>query len=77
MAASGFDVLTWREGASENVEEKLFAEVAHTDDHGEERKWSVADTFVDLPLATTKKTGEVLPIRQISRIVATTGGGTR
>ncbi len=77
MAERGFDVLTWRKGASKNVEEKLFAEVTHIDEHGQTRKWSVADTVVDLPLAATKKTGEVLNIRQLSRIVAATGGGTR
>lgn len=37
----------------------------------------MAHTLVDLPLATTKKTGEVFQIRQLSRIVAATGGGTR
>ncbi|MHA7177913.1 putative transposase, partial [Arthrobacter sp. Sr24] len=44
---------------------------------GEEKTWSVADTVVDLGLNATKKTGEVFSIRQISRIVGTTGGGTR
>ena len=77
MDAAGFDVLTWRKGTTKDIEEKLFAEVSHTDEHGEEKTWSVADTVVDLPLATTKKTGEVFNIRQISRIMGTTGGGTR
>lgn len=77
MDASGFDVLTWRKGTTEDIKEDLFKEVTHTDEHGQERSWSVADTLVDLPLNTTKKTGEVFEIRQISRIVGTTGGGTR
>lgn len=77
MAANGFDVLTWRKGAAKNIDEDLFKEVSHKDEHGEERKWSVADTVVDLPLAVTKKTGEVFSIRQLSRIVAAAGGGTR
>ncbi len=77
MDASGFDVLTWRKGSTEDIKEELFTEVSHTDEHGEEKTWSVADTLVDLPLTTTKKTGEVFTIRQISRIVAATGGGTR
>ncbi|MHA7178299.1 putative transposase [Arthrobacter sp. Sr24] len=77
MDAAGFDVLTWRKGTTKDIEAKLFAEVSHTDEHGEEKTWSVADTVVDLPLNTTKKTGEVFSIRQISRIVATPGGGTR
>ncbi|NVM97028.1 putative transposase, partial [Arthrobacter wenxiniae] len=77
MDAAGFDVLTWRKGTTEDIKEELFTEVSHTDEHGEEKTWSVADTIVDLPLATTKKTREVFSIRQISRIVGTTGGGTR
>ena len=77
MAEKGFDVLTWRKGASKDIQQDLFKKVSHTDGHGEERKWSVADTVVDLPLAATKTTGEVFPIRQLSRIVAATGGGTR
>ncbi|MCU6480085.1 putative transposase [Arthrobacter sp. A2-55] len=70
-------MLTWRKGASKDVAEKLFTEATHTDEHGQERKWSVADTVVELPLAATKTTGEVFNIRQVSRIVAATGGGTR
>ena len=77
MDAAGFDVLTWRKGATEDITEDLFNQVTHTDDHGQERKWSVADTLVDLPLNTTKTSGEVFEIRQISRIVGTTGGGRR
>ncbi|WP_157875223.1 putative transposase [Arthrobacter sp. PAMC 25486] len=77
MDAAGFDVLTWHKGTTEDIKEDLFKEVTHTDEHGQTRSWSVADTLVDLPLNTTKKTGEVFNIRQISRIVATTGGGTR
>ncbi len=77
MDAAGFDVLTWRKGTTPDITEDLFKDVFHTDDHGEIRSWTVADTLVDLPLATTKKTGEVFNIRQISRTVATTAGGTR
>ncbi|MBP2411528.1 transposase-like protein [Arthrobacter stackebrandtii] len=77
MDVAGFDVLTWRKGVTEDITEDLFTEVTHTDDHGQRRKWSVADTLVDLPLATTKTSGEVFTIRQISRIVGTTGDGTR
>ncbi|WP_427015474.1 putative transposase [Pseudarthrobacter sp. P1] len=77
MDASGFDVLTWRKGATEDIKEELFAEVSHTHDHGEEKTWKVADTLVDLPLNATRTTGEVFQIRQLSRVVATTGGGTR
>ncbi|WP_113716993.1 putative transposase [Arthrobacter dokdonensis] len=77
MAEKGFDVLTWRKGASKNIDEDQFAEVSHTGENAQTRSWSVADTLVDLPLAATKTTGEVFTIRQVSRIVPATGGGTR
>ncbi|PYI39595.1 hypothetical protein CVS30_02570 [Arthrobacter psychrolactophilus] len=76
-SASGFDVLTWRKGATEDITEEHFKEATYTDEHGELKTWMVADTLVDLPLATTKITGETLQIRQISRIVAASNGGTR
>ncbi|MBE4720005.1 hypothetical protein DAD99_18220 [Pseudarthrobacter sp. AB1] len=78
MAGNGFDVLTWRKGKTEDIDPSLFTEVTHVDEHGETRAWLAADTLVDLPLATTtKNSGEVFQLRQISRIVAATGGGTR
>ncbi|MDJ0356569.1 hypothetical protein QMG52_10830 [Paenarthrobacter sp. PH39-S1] len=74
MAENGFDVLTWRKGATENINENLFAPVTHADGHGETRTWMAADTSVDLPLA---RTGEAFRMRQISPTVPATGGGTR
>lgn len=77
MDESGFDVLTWHKGTAPDIKEEHFHEVSHTDEHGEVKTWEVADTLVDLPLTATKKTGEVFQIRQISRTVPATGGGTR
>ncbi|MCU6479913.1 putative transposase [Arthrobacter sp. A2-55] len=83
MDEHGFDVLTWRKGTTPDVDPEKFVEVSHTDEHGETRTWSVADTLVDLALPTTKKTGETYQMRQLSRIVPaktkTKGkdGGTR
>jgi hypothetical protein len=34
MEAEGFDVLTWRKGPAENVDEPLFADAAYTDKQG-------------------------------------------
>ncbi len=77
MAGAGFDVLTWRKGATPDIDGALFSEVTHTDEHGEVKTWFAADTLVDLPLAASKTTGEVFQMRQISRTVPATGGGTR
>ncbi|MDJ0313901.1 putative transposase [Arthrobacter sp. H35-D1] len=79
MDENGFDVLTWRKGTTADIDESKFTEVSHSDEHGEEKTWSVADTIVDLVLPTTKKTGEMYPMRQLSRIVPAKGkgGGTR
>ena len=79
MDENGFDVLTWRKGTTPDIETGKFTEASHTDEHGETRTWTVADTLVDLTLPTTKKTGETYQIRQLSRIVPAKGkgGGTR
>ncbi|MDQ6738804.1 MAG: helix-turn-helix domain-containing protein [Actinomycetota bacterium] len=74
MSSAGFDVLTWRKGTTEDINETLFAEVTHTDGHGETRSWTAADTRVEVPVGTT---GEVFAMRQISREVNTPGGGRR
>ncbi|WP_434621186.1 putative transposase [Arthrobacter sp. A5] len=74
MAGKGFDVLTWRKGATEDITENLFTSVTHTDEHGQSSSWSAADTLVDLLLS---KTGEVFRMRQITRIVPARGGDTR
>ncbi|WP_427133973.1 putative transposase [Pseudarthrobacter sp. S9] len=74
MTAAGFDVLTWRKGSTEDIAEDHFTKVTHTDDRGEPRSWIAADSHVDLPLGAT---GEVLRMRQISRIVPTRGGRSR
>ncbi len=77
MDEAGFDVLTWYKGSTPDIKDEHFHEASYTDAHGEVKTWVVADTLIDLPLTTTKKTGEVFQIRQISRNVPTTGGGTR
>ena len=74
MHSAGFDVLTWRKGTTPDVQPSLFAEVAHTDEHGQTRTWEAADTHVELPIGTT---GEVFSMRQLSRQVNTPGGGSR
>jgi prepilin-type processing-associated H-X9-DG protein len=77
MDAHGFDVLTWRKGATATIPENQFTTVSHADGHGETRTWEAADTAVDLSLTGTKTTGEVFRMRQISRIVPARGGATR
>ncbi|WP_211878115.1 helix-turn-helix domain-containing protein [Pseudarthrobacter albicanus] len=74
MAGKGFDVLTWRKGTTDDIENSLFTEVAHTDGHGETRSWNAADTNVEVPIGTT---GEVFAMRQLSRQVKVPGGGSR
>ena len=74
MSSTGFDVLTWRKGTTEDIEGTLFTEVTHTDEHGQPRSWNAADTPVEVPVGTT---GEVFAMRQLSRQVNTPGGGSR
>jgi transposase len=67
MDAEGFDVLTWRKGLAQDVDEPLFGDAAYTDETGRTHQWRVADTTVDLPVG---ETGEVFTMRQVSLLVA-------
>ena len=66
LDAAGFDTLTWRKGATADIDEHLFAEHSHTDEHGRTHTWRLADTEVDLDIADGPRTGEVFAMRQIS-----------
>jgi hypothetical protein len=71
MAAQGFDVLTWRKGTADDVDETQFADVTHLDDHGRTNSWRVADTTVDLPIDDD----QTFTMRQVSLEVANTKTG--
>ena len=71
---NGFDELTWRNRATENIPDNMFAPVTHVDGRGEIRTSEDADVPFDLPLPWT---GEAFRMRQISRAVDTTCGGIR
>jgi hypothetical protein len=66
LHAAGFDCLTWRKGKTTDIDEALFAEHTHTDEHGRTHTWALADTEVELPIADGPGKGEVFPMRQIS-----------
>ena len=74
---AGFDVLTWRKGATADVDEALFNPETYVDEHGTTHSWDrVADTEVEVVLSA--KTGETFRMRQVSQIVPlTTRTGTR
>jgi hypothetical protein len=72
MEAAGFDAITWRKGTTPDIPEKQFSTVTHMDDHCETREWKAADTTVDFVLS--KASGQVVTMRQISRIVPLTKG---
>ncbi|WP_166789537.1 putative transposase, partial [Cryobacterium sp. TMS1-20-1] len=77
LHTEGFDVLTWRKGATPDVDEILFTTVSHVDEQGITHTWDrVADTEVDVVLSA--KTGDTFRMRQVSQIVPRAhGGGTR
>jgi hypothetical protein len=72
MHTAGFDVLTWRKGATPDIAGHLFTTVTHTDpDTGITGTWTAADTTVDVPINDTHR---VLPMRQITKLSATRDG---
>ena len=72
MDAQGFDVLTWRKGLTEDVDEGLFTDLTYVDETGRGHTWRVADTTVDLP---TSDAGDVFTMRQVSLTVPGTKTG--
>ena len=66
LHAAGFDTLTWRKGTIDDIDEKLFAEHSHTDEHGRTHTWALADTEVTLDVADGPRKGGVFAMRQIS-----------
>jgi hypothetical protein len=73
MIAAGFDVLTWRKGPTPDVDAELFAEHTHTDEHGVEHTWTLADTMVRLPLEDTDPDAGTVTLRQVSKLDPGTG----
>src|SRR5664280_143361 len=63
MDAAGFDVLTWRKGAAEDVDADLFSDATYVDEAGLTHQSAVADTPVDPP---TSGAGDVSTMRQAS-----------
>jgi hypothetical protein len=46
LDAAGFDTLTWRKGAADDIDEHSFTEHIHTDEHGRTHTWRLADTVI-------------------------------
>jgi hypothetical protein len=66
LDAAGFDTLTWRKGATADIDEHHFATHSHTDEHGRTHTWRLADTVIELDIADGPRKGEVFAMRQIS-----------
>ena len=66
LDAAGFDTLTWRKGATADIDEHRFATHSHTDEHGRTHTWRLADSVIELDIADGPRTGEVFAMRQIS-----------
>ena len=72
LNAAGFDTLTWRKGATADIDEHQFTEHTHTDEHGRTHTWALADTVIELDIADGPRKGEVFAMRQISLFNAAT-----
>jgi prepilin-type processing-associated H-X9-DG protein len=66
LHAAGLDTLTWRKGSIPDLDETLFIQHSHLDEHGRTHTWRLADTQVELAIADGPRKGEVFAMRQIS-----------
>jgi hypothetical protein len=71
MHVEGCDVLTWRKGLAEDVDESLFGDLTYVDETGRVNHWRVPDTTVDLPAGDN----QVFTMRQVSLTVPATKTG--
>ena len=66
LDGAGFDTLTWRKGATTDLDEHQFSEHTHTDERGRTHTWALADSEVELDIAEGPRQGETFAMRQIS-----------
>ena len=66
LDAAGFDTLTWRKGKIADIDETMFVECCHIDEHGRTHTWRLADTEVELDIAEGPRQGQTFGMRQIS-----------
>jgi transposase len=66
LDAAGFDTLTWRKGATADIDQHAFTEHTHIDEHGRTHSWRLADIEVTLDIADGPRKGETFGMRQIS-----------
>ena len=66
LDAAGFDTLTWRKGATADIDEHQFTEHRHTDEHGRTHTWRLADSEITLDITDGPRQGERFAMRQIS-----------
>jgi prepilin-type processing-associated H-X9-DG protein len=66
LHAAGLDTLTWRKGATTDIDENQFTEHTHIDSRGRTHTWALADTEVELDITDGPRKGQVFPMRQIS-----------
>jgi Transposase protein len=71
LDAAWFDTLTWRKGATADIDEQAFATHSHTDEHGRAHTWRLADSVIGLHIAGGPRKGEVFAMRQISLFEST------
>src|SRR4029077_6586932 len=66
LGAAGFDILTWRKGATADIDRHAFAEHSHIAEHGRTHTWRLADTEGTLDITDGTRKGETFGMRQIS-----------
>jgi prepilin-type processing-associated H-X9-DG protein len=72
LHTAGFDTVTWRKGATPDIDEHTFTEHTHIDEAGRTHNWRLADTEVAFDITDGPRKGETFPMRQIS-LLDTTG----
>jgi hypothetical protein len=77
ITAAGFDLLTWRKGPAPDLPADQFTTVTCTDDRGHRHEYELADSTAELGISEGPRKGQTVTLRQVTRLVPATAGGTR
>jgi hypothetical protein len=67
LTEAGFDVLTYRKGTIPDIGAAAFTPASHTDEHGRQHDYDLADTSVALDITDGPRKGQAVTMRQVTR----------
>jgi transposase len=77
ITEAGFDLLTWRKGPAPDLPADQFTTITCADDRGREHAYDLAEATITLTVSQGPRKGQMVSLRQVTRLVPARHGGTR